>query len=62
MCFYYYYFINIKPRAHTDGICMQYVDAMSIDIWNAGINSELHAPKFAIAKTGMPLHMHAPIH
>ena len=33
------------------------------DIWSAGIDSELsRSPKSAIAKTGMLLHMHAPIH
>ena len=35
----------MKPRARTDGIWMQYVDAISIDIWNAGINSELPCSK-----------------
>ena len=40
------YFINIiKPRARTDGVCMQYVDAISIDIWNAGINAKLPCSK-----------------
>ena len=35
----------MKPRARTDGVWMQYVDAISIDIWNAGINSELPCSK-----------------
>ena len=33
------------------------------DVWSAGIDSELPcSPKSAIAKTGMPLHMHALIY
>ena len=38
-------FTNIKPHARTDGVWMQYVDAISIDIWNAGINSKLPCSK-----------------
>ena len=40
---------------------VKYVDAISIKIF--GIDSELpSSPKFAITKTGMPLHTYAPIH
>ena len=33
------------------------------DVWNAGMDSELSCSQgSAIAKAGMPLHTHAPIH
>ena len=33
------------------------------DVWSVGVDSELPcSPGSAIAKAGMPLHMHVPIH